>query len=325
MKALLLSSLDGPEALRLTDVPDPTGDSLVHVDVHAAGVNYPDLLIMRGEYQLRTEPPFVPGSEIAGVVSTAPEGSPFAVGDHVIALSGQGGLAERVAVHPGVVARSPEGLDHAEAVTMLVNYQTALFALDIRARLAESETVVVMGAAGGIGTAAVQVAHALGATVIAVAKRRGAEQFLRQAGADHVVPLEDGWSAAVRELAGGRGADVLIDPIGGPPFDDAVRSLAPGGRLVVVGFAAGGIPTVTVNRLLLRNIGVIGAGWGEYLRTDPRAFATVTARLGQLVDAGLRPPVQHRYDLADGVLAYQDLAAGAVFGKAVIDVAASPA
>ncbi|KAA1373092.1 NADPH:quinone oxidoreductase family protein [Aeromicrobium fastidiosum] len=325
MRALLLTSLTGPAGLRLTEVDDPHGDSLVHIDVRAAGVNFPDLLVMRGEYQLKTEPPFVPGSEIAGVVRSAPSGSGFSAGDRVIALAGQGGLAERVAVHPGVVRHAPSGLDHAEAVTMLVNFQTAVFALETRARVSAGQTVVVMGAAGGIGTATVQVAHALGVEVIAVVKRPGADEFLRTAGADHVVALADGWSGRVRELTDGRGADVLVDPVGGPAFDDAVRSLAPGGRLVVVGFAAGGIPTVTVNRLLLRNVGVLGAGWGEYLRTDPRALGQVASRLDELVTAGLRPAVNHRYAFGDGVRAYTDLASGAVFGKAVIDVSSDPA
>ena len=319
MKALQLTSLTGPSALELVDLDDPVGDDLVHVRVGAAGVNYPDLLMMKGEYQGRVEPPFVPGSEVAGTVLSAPQSSGWSTGDRVMALSGTGGYAERVAVHPGLVLPTPAGLDDAEAVALLANHQTAYFALTTRARMAPRETVVVLGAAGGVGTAAIQVASALGARVVGVVHRDGADDFVREVGADEVVPLREGWATRVRELTGGRGADVVIDPVGGDAFDDAVRCLAPFGRIVVVGFAGGGIPTVKVNRLLLRNVSVLGAGWGEALRVDPSLLATVADGVADLVTGGLRPPVTRRVPLADGAAAVELLASGGVRGKIVIE------
>ncbi len=318
-KALRLSSLTGPTALELVDVAQPVGDDLVHVRVGAAGVNYPDLLLMKGEYQGRVEPPFVPGSEVAGTVLSAPPGSGWSAGDRVMALCGTGGYAQQVAVHPGLVLRTPDELDDAQAVALLANHQTAYFSLTTRARVAPGETVVVLGAAGGVGTAAIQVASALGARVIGVVHREGADDFVREVGADEVVPLREGWAAQVRALTGGRGADVVIDPVGGDAFDDAVRCLAPFARIVVVGFAGGGIPSVKVNRLLLRNVGVLGAGWGEALRTDPSLLATVAGGVADLVAGGLRPPVTQRVPLADGAAAVELLAAGGVLGKIVIE------
>ncbi len=236
-----------------------------------------------------------------------------------MALCGTGGYAEQVAVHPGLVLPAPSGLDHAEAVALLANHQTAYFALTTRAQVAPGETVVVLGAAGGVGTAAIQVASALGARVVGVVHREGADDFVREVGADEVVPLREGWAARVRELTGGRGADVVIDPVGGDAFDDAVRCLAPFARIVVVGFAGGGIPEVKVNRLLLRNVGVLGAGWGEALRTDQSLLATVAEGVADLVAGGLRPPVTQRVPLADGAAAVELLAAGGVLGKIVIE------
>ncbi|GAA1750314.1 NADPH:quinone oxidoreductase family protein [Aeromicrobium alkaliterrae] len=319
MKALRLTSLTGPSALELVDVDEPVGADLVHIRVGAAGVNYPDLLLMRGEYQGRVEPPFVPGSEVAGTVVSAPAGSGWSAGDRVMALPGIGGYAERVAVAPGLVLRTPDVLHDTEAVALLANHQTAYFSLVVRARLEPRETVVVLGAAGGVGTAAIQVASALGARVIGVVHREGADDFVREVGADEVVPLRDGWAAQVRELTGGRGADIVIDPVGGDAFDDAVRCLAHDGRLVVVGFAGGGIPSVKVNRLLLRNVGVLGAGWGEALRADPTLLAVVAGGVDDLVVGGLRPAVTQRAPLADGASAVEQLAAGGVLGKIVLE------
>jgi NADPH2:quinone reductase len=318
MKALVLTELIGPAGLVLRDVPDPTGNQLVHIDVRAAGVNYPDLLVMKGEYQGRLEPPFVPGAEVAGIVTSAPGGSGWTAGDRVMALSGQGGYAEKVAVHPSLVLPSPDGLDDAEAVALLANHQTAYFSLVTRARWTAGETVVVLGAAGGVGSAAIQVAAGLGARVIGVVHRDGAADFVRSVGAEIVVQLREGWAQRVRELTDGRGADIVIDPVGGESFDDAVRALAPGGRIVVVGFAGGGIPTVKANRLLLRNVAVVGAGWGEYLTAAPSALPVVAGGVADLVAGGMRPPVTRRFDLAEGRSGVELLAAGGVLGKVVL-------
>lgn len=319
MKALVAQELSGPSGLVYTDVDDPPGgpDSVV-VDVRAAGVCFPDLLLISGQYQLKLDPPFIPGTEVAGVVRSAPDGSGFAVGDRVFGPVLLGGYAEQAAIPVGSVLVTPPELDDAQAVSLLVNYITVYFALRRRAALQPEETVLVLGAAGGVGTAAIQVAKALGARVVAVVHRAGAVDFVAGLGADVVLPMEDGWSKAVRAATGGRGADVVVDPVGGEPFDEAVRALATEGRLLVIGFAAGGIPSVKVNRLLLRNAGVLGVGWREYLMTNPGAQQEYGQGVARLVAEGLRPPAPQCFPLAKGRAALESLAAGAVLGKAVL-------
>ena len=303
-----------------TDVADPVPSSeSVLVDVRAAGVCYPDLLLIGGQYQLKLEPPFIPGTEVAGVVRSAPEGSGFSPGDRVFGPVMLGGYAEQASIPLTTVLPTPPELDDAQAVSLLVNYVTMYFALARRAALQPGETVLVLGAAGGVGTAAIQVAKAMGARVIAVLHRVEALDFVSGLGADVVLPMTDGWSKAVRENTGGRGVDVVVDPVGGDPFDEAVRALATEGRLLVLGFAAGSIPAVKVNRLLLRNVGVLGVGWREFLMAHPDAQAEYGRGVGELVAAGLRPPAPQRYPLSQGRAALESLAAGGVYGKVVLE------
>ena len=318
MKALVAQELSGPTGLVYTDVPDPANPDQVVIDVGAAGVCFPDLLLLRGEYQMRLDPPFVPGMEVAGVVRSAPQSSGFTAGQRVSAFTMLGGYAEQVAVAPDAVVSTPADIDDASAASLLGNYYTMQFALQRRGALHPGETVLVLGSAGGVGTAAVQIAKAMGATVIAMVHRPGAVEFVESLGADAVLPLTDGWRDAVLAHTGGRGVDMVVDPVGGPAFDDAIRVLATEGRLLVIGFAAGGIPTVKVNRLLLRNVGVLGVGWGEFVNRTPGAQAEVGAALGALVEAGLRPPPPVRCPLAEGAAALQRLADGAVHGKLVL-------
>ena len=321
MKALVAQSLSGPEGLVYTDMPDPVepSDDAVVVDVGAAGVSFPDLLLIKGEYQLKLDPPFVPGTEVAGVVRSAPADSGFAVGQRVTGLSMLGAWAERVALAPSSVLPTPDDLDDGAAVCLLGNYYTMYFGLVRRGGLMAGETVLVLGSAGGVGTAAIQIAKALGAKVIAMVHRPGATEFVESLGADVVLPLTDGWAQAVREHTDGRGVDLVVDPVGGSAFDDAIRVLATEGRLLVVGFASGGgIPTVKVNRLLLRNVSVVGVGLGEFINRTPGAQAEIGAGLGKLVEAGLRPPPPVRYPLADGRAALESLASGGVRGKVVL-------
>lgn len=322
MKALVAQALTGPAGLAYTDVSDvddATGNSVI-IDVGAAGVCFPDLLLLRGEYQLRLDPPFIPGMEVAGTVRSAPGGSGFTVGQRVSAMSMLGGYAEQVAVVPSSVVPTPDGVDDASATALLGNYYTMYFALQRRAALRAGETVLVLGSAGGIGVAAIQIAKALGARVVALVHRPDAQDFVAGVGADVVLPLTEGWKQAVLDATGGRGVDVVVDPVGGDAFDDAIRALAPEGRLLVIGFAAGqGIPTVKVNRLLLRNVSVVGVGWGEFVRHSPVAQAEVGAGLAALVAAGLRPPVPVTYRLADGAKGLQALAEGKIRGKLVLE------
>jgi NADPH:quinone reductase len=319
MKALVARELSGPSGLDYTEVDDvAAGDDTIVVDVGAAGVSFPDLLLLRGEYQLRLEPPFIPGMEVAGVVRSAPDESEFKPGQRVTALSMLGAWAEQVVVSPANLTLTPDDVDDAEAVALLGNYQTMYFALAKRGALRQGETVLVLGSAGGVGTAAIQIAKALGAKVIAMVHRPHATDFVKSLGADVVLPLSDGWLQAVKDHTDGHGVDLVVDPIGGETFDDAVRALDTEGRLLVIGFAAGGIPTVKVNRLLLRNISVVGVGYGEYINRKPGAQSLFEFGVGELVKAGLRPPAPIRYPLADGSAALQSLADGGVLGKVVL-------
>ncbi len=321
MKACVVQELSGPDGMVYTDIDDVAGDGgNVVIDVRAAGVCFPDLLLSKGEYQLKLPPPFVPGMEAAGVVISAPPDSGFKEGERVSAFGILGAYAERVAVPVPNVIRSPAELDDAEAVSLLVNYNTMYFALARRAAMRPGDTVLVLGAAGGVGTAAIQVAKAMGARkVIGVVHREAAADFVSSVGADLVVPLSDNWAQRVREYTDGRGVDIVVDPIGGPAFDDAVRVLAIDGKLLVIGFAAGSIPTVKVNRLLLRNVSVVGVAWGEYLNKVPGSAALFSWGLSQLVFLGLRPPPPQRYPLSEGQAALQSLADGGVLGKVVLE------
>ncbi|GAA1479766.1 NADPH:quinone oxidoreductase family protein [Gordonia sinesedis] len=321
MKAQVLTAETGPAGLSLADVPDPVpADGQVLVDVKSCGVCFPDLLMSQGKYQLRVPTPFTPGTEVAGVVGSAPDGSGFSPGDRVLVASILGGFAEQVVAAPEQLLPLPDELTFDEGAALGINFQTALFALKLRAQTAPGEIVGVLGAAGGVGVASILVAKAMGATVIAIVHRTGAEDLLRDLGADHVVQLTDGWGDRLKEIAD-EGVDVMVDPVGGDVFDDALRQVAPDGRYVVIGFAAGGIPSVKLNRVLFRNIAVVGAAWGEYVRTHPGVPQLLHDELTEMIAAGLRPPVNATYALADLPQALTDLAEGRILGKAVIHIA----
>lgn len=318
MKALVAQELCGPSGLAYTHVDDPrpAADAVI-VDVGAAGVCFPDLLLISGQYQLRIPTPFIPGSEVAGVVRHAPPGSGLTAGERVYGSVLLGGYAEQAAIPLAGTMRTPAELDDAQAVSLPVNYHTMHFALARRAALSAGETVLVLGSAGGVGTAAIQVARAMGATVVAMVHREAAREFVEGLGADVVLPLAGDWSKQVREHAP-RGIDVVVDPVGGAAFDEAIRTLAPEGRLLVIGFAAGAIPTVKVNRLLLRNAGVLGVGWREFLMSNPQAQGETTRGVAELVAAGLKPPEPQRFALSEGRAALEALAGGVVYGKLVL-------
>ena len=322
MKAQILTEETGPSGLTLTDVDDPTpADGQLVVDIKSCGVCFPDLLMSQGKYQLRVPTPFTPGTEVAGVVASAPEGSAYSVGDRVLVMSVVGGFAEKVAVSAEQLLPIPEGLSFDEGAALGINFQTALFALTTRAHVQPGETVGVLGSAGGVGVATIAVAKALGARVIAVVHRTGAEEMLRETGADEVVALTDGWGDRIKELTDGRGVDVLVDPVGGEVFDEALRQVATDGRFVVIGFAAGGIPSVKLNRVLFRNISVVGAAWGEYVRTHPALPAELHGEITRMIADGMRPPVNVTYPLAELPQALHDLADGKILGKAVVHIA----
>jgi NADPH:quinone reductase len=329
MRALQITELSGPRsALSAADLPEPeashplTPGTGVLVDVHAAGVSFPEVLQTRGEYQVKPDLPFVPGSEVGGVVRSAPADSGLAEGDRVAACCMLGGFAE-VAVAPAFLTFVlSDELDFAQGAGLILNYHTAYFALKLRGRFTEGETVLVHGAAGGVGTATLQVAKGLGARTIAVVSSDEKERVAREAGADEVVRSDGAWKDEAKELSGG-GVDVVIDPVGGDRFTDSLRSLREGGRVVVVGFTGGSIPEVKVNRLLLNNLDVVGAGWGAFVMGKPDVNAEIGAAVNRLVDDGfVRPIVGARFTFDQVADALELIDGRGATGKVVLDVRA---
>jgi NADPH2:quinone reductase len=291
VRAVQVVRLDGPAAVELRDVPEPRREpDQVLVDVRAAGVNFPDVLQTKGLYQYKPELPFTLGSEVAGVVREAPDGSPLRAGDRVAAFTTTGAFAEVVAAPADNVLPLPDGIGFPAGACLPMNYLTAHFALLVRGHLREGQTVLVQGAAGGVGTAVTQLAVALGARVIAVTSTEEKAEVARAAGA-HETVLADGFKDAVKGLTGGEGVDLVVDPVGGDRFTDSLRCLAPEGRLLVVGFTAGEIPTVKVNRLLLNNIDVVGVGWGAYAFSHPGYLQRQWAELEPHLRSGALDPV----------------------------------
>jgi len=324
VRAVQITQLTGPDDVRVAEVPEPeashpfTPGSGVLIDVHAAGVAFPEVLQSRGQYQLRPELPFVPGAEVGGVVVSAPPGADVSPGDRVAALTLTGGFAERAVAPAWGVFRVPDAFDHAQAASLVFNYHTAWFALVMRGRLAAGESVLVHGAAGGVGTAALQIARGLGARTIAVVSSDEKERVARDAGADEVVRSDAAWKDEVKQLGG---VDVVLDPVGGDRFTDSLRALRRGGRLVVVGFTAGSIPEVKVNRLLLSNLEVVGAGWGAWAWDQPQVSRDIGAALDELIAAGaVAPIVGARFPLERAADALHAIDRRTALGKVVLDV-----
>lgn len=300
--------------------PPPPEDGKVRVEVHHAGVAFPDALLTRGLYQYKPEPPFVPGSEVAGVVLDAPDDSGFAEGQRVAAMPFFGGFAGEVVCDPHQVFPLPDEVSTVVGAALPMNYLTVEFALARRGRLAVGETVLVHGAAGGIGTASIQLAVALGAKVIAVTSTDEKAETAWEAGA-HETVLADGFKDAVKELTDGQGVDVVVDPVGGDRFTDSLRSLAPEGRLLVIGFTAGEIPTVKVNRLLLNNIEVVGVGWGAFVMPRSSLIPEQWDRLlPHLRSGALVPPIATELPLDEVGEAIATLEERRARGKVVLSL-----
>lgn len=294
MRAVQISQLDGPAAARVVDLDEPAGDGgAVVIEVHAAGVAFPDVLQSRGLYQYKPELPFVPGGEAAGVVRSAPPGAHVRAGDRVAALTMlNGAMAQVISLPAEQVFKLPDTVSFEAGAGLLFNDLTVLFALTTRGGLAAGQTVLVHGAAGGIGTSTLRLAGPLGASrVIAVVSTPAKAEVARAAGATDTV-LADGFREAVSELTGGRGVDLILDPVGGDRFTDSLRSLAPGGKLLVVGFTGGEIPTVKVNRLLLNNVDVVGVGWGAWVMSHPGELERQWSVLEPLLASGTVAPPQ---------------------------------
>jgi NADPH2:quinone reductase len=301
-------------------VPEPQAGDGVLIDVHAAGVSFPDLLLSRGQYQMRPDVPFTLGSEAAGVVRDAASGSGFATGDRVAAFA-FGTFCQLAHAGAAFTFRLPDELSFEQGAGLVMNYHTAHFALKRRAGLRSGETVLVHGAAGGVGTAALQVAGALGARTIATVSSEEKERVAREAGAAEVVRSDGDWRGAVLDATGGRGADVVYDPVGGERFSGSLRCLAPEGRLVVIGFTEGAIPEVAVNRLLFRNVSVVGAAWGHFAFERPGYLREVGEDLERMVAAGhVRPIVGRRYPFERAADALRDLDERRAVGKLVLEM-----
>jgi NADPH2:quinone reductase len=327
MRAIQIVEESGPDsALSLVALPEPeashmlTPGSGVLVDVHVAGVSFPELLQTRGMYQMKPPLPFVPGSEVGGVVRSAPEGAAVKAGDRVAAFCALGGWAETAVAPEFFTFALPDELDFAQGAALVLNYHTAYFSLVLRGRLKEGESVLVHGAAGGVGTACLQVAKAVGASTIALVSTEEKKHVAEAAGADRVVMVGDSWKDEVKEVSGG-GVDMVLDPVGGDRFTDSLRSLRENGRVVVVGFTGGSIPEVKVNRLLLGNTEVIGAGWGAYVMGKPELNREIGAEIGRMIEGGfIRPIVGQRFPMENAADALRTLDERRATGKIVLDI-----
>ena len=320
MRAIQIPSLDGPLAAQLVELDEPDGAGAVVIDVHAAGVVFPDALQSRGLYQYKAPLPFIPGAELAGVVRSAPTGSGVEAGDRVIGLTMfTGAMSEVVVLQPEYVFKLPDSVSFEAGAGLLFNDFTMHFALRTRGRLAEGETVLVHGAAGGIGTSSLRLAPALGASrTIAVVSTEAKGEVARAAGASDVV-LADGFKDAVKELTNGRGVDIVVDPVGGDRFTDSLRSLAPGGRLLVIGFTGGEIPSVKVNRLLLNNVDAVGVGWGAWTLSHPGYLHSQWDELEPLLASGkVSAPQPEVYPLERAAEAIASLEDRTAKGKVVV-------
>jgi NADPH2:quinone reductase len=318
--AVEVVELTGPEGVRVGKRPEPASEGSVVIDVRAVGLSFPDLLRSRGEYQEKSDTPYVLGAEFAGVVHSSPDGSGFAEGDRVAGnTSGIGAMAARIAVDPSSLIPLPDSVSFEQGAAAIFNYETAIFALEHRAALRSGETLLVHGAAGGTGTAAIQIGKALGASVIGVVSSDEKEAIARTAGADEVVRSDGDWKVGVGEFTGGRGVDVVFDPVGGERMVDTIRSLAFGGRWVIVGFTEGSIPQIPANRLLFKNGTAMGSFLGGYLTSVPEAAGQLQARIGELLESGsIAPIVGATYSPDRAGEALAQLAERRALGKVVV-------
>ncbi|MBM3527825.1 MAG: NADPH:quinone oxidoreductase family protein [Alphaproteobacteria bacterium] len=322
MKAVLCTHAGAPDDLVAADVPDPApGPGQAVVDVAAAGLNFFDLLIVAGKYQFKPAFPFSPAAEFAGTVSAVGAGvTGLAAGDRVMGYCGWGAARERIAADAGTLVKLPAGLDFDRASGLSVTYGTSYYALKDRAGLKPGETLVVLGASGGVGLAAVELGKLIGARVIACASSDDKLDFARRHGADETVNYaREDLREALKRLGGERGIDVVYDPVGGPYAEAALRSLGWLGRFLVVGFAAGDIPKLPLNLVLLKSCDVLGVFWGAWIKREPDAHRANAADLVRwCADGKLSAHVHATYPLADAARALKDIADRKVLGKAVL-------
>lgn len=326
MRGFVIESLTGPDGGRLRDDvrepqgAHPSGGARLLVEVHAAGVAFPDVLQARGRYQHATPPPYVAGGEAAGIVLEAPDGGRFAPGDRVAGLTGWGALADRALAIPQFTVLLPDAVSWVDGAAVWLNYATAWFTLR-RVGFATGESVLVHGAAGGVGTACLQLVAAGGGRGIAVVSSAEKERAARACGAAEVVRSDTAWVETVRGCTDGLGVDIVIDPVGGDRFTDSLRALDVGGRLAVVGFAAGSIPEVKVNRLLLRDLSVVGVALDPWSRRYPELAGQIaTALEGGMADGSIRPFVGHVLPLERAAEALALIEQRTAVGKVVVEI-----
>lgn len=323
MRAIVCQEYGTPEDLVLADLPDPVaGPGQVVVKVHAAAVNYPDVLLIAGKYQIKVPPPFSPGSEFAGEVLSAGEGVDFRPGDRVSATSFVGAFAEQAVIDARAVTPIPEGVDYADAAAFGVTNRTAYYTLRTVAPVGPGDQVVVLGAAGGVGLAAVDIAVLFGARVIAAASGPEKLAVCRARGAEACIDYgREDLRSRLKEITGEAGAQVVVDPVGGPYSEPALRSLGRGGRFVTLGYAAGAIPAIPLNLVLLKGITVMGMEIRTFMIDHPDEMARDDAELAELLASGkLRPYIGARFPLADAAAAIRYVADRKAIGKVVIDV-----
>jgi NADPH:quinone reductase-like Zn-dependent oxidoreductase len=331
MRALLSKAPGGPDTLELSEIADPTpGKGQVIVAVKACAINYPDVLIIEDKYQFKPERPFAPGGEIAGVIDSVGEGvTGWSPGDRVIAVIGHGGLAEKAAVDAGRLYPLPDERGFAEGAALLLTYATTIHALVDRGRLQEGQTLLVLGAAGGVGLAAIELGKAFGARVVAAVSSEEKAAAAKQAGADATLiypraPFDKAQSKALADqfkaVVGSNGADVIYDPVGGDYAEPALRAIGWEGRYLVVGFPAG-IPRLPLNLTLLKSCDVCGVFWGAFAARDAQANQAHIERLFRLwADGTIAPRVTQAFPLAEGGKAIATMAARAAIGKLVVEI-----
>jgi NADPH2:quinone reductase len=319
VRAVQVTSLEGPRAVEVVDIEEPApGGDRVLVDVEAAGVAWPDLLMTRGLYQLKPPLPFTPGAELAGRVRWAPPDTGLQPGDRVMAFTMTGAWQEVASVDAAQVMPLPEPVSAIAGAGFPLNHLTMHFAYRRRARLVPGQTVLVHGASGGVGEAAIRLGKLWGANVLAVTSSDAKAAAARATGADEVLGVE-GFAARARELTGGRGVDVVVDPVGGDRFTDSLRCLAREGQLLVIGFTGGEIPTVKVNRLLLGNTAVVGVAWGEFVFANPGYIAEQAAELlAVLEDGSLVVPEGPAFALEDAGRVLAEMDERRLVGKGVL-------
>jgi NADPH2:quinone reductase len=322
MKAVLCKELGPPEKLVVEEVPPlAPGKGQVVVGVKAAGVNFPDTLIIQGKYQFKAEPPFSPGGEVAGVVKALGEGvTGVRVGDRVIASSTYGGFAEEMAVEAERLVPMPDAMDYVPASAFILTYGTSYHALKDRAQLKAGETLLVLGASGGVGIAAIQLGKAMGARVIAAASSEAKLAVCKDNGADELIDYaDDDLRTRVKAITAGRGVDVVYDPVGGPYSEPALRDMAWNGRFLVVGFAAGEIPKVPLNLVLLKGCAIVGVFWGAFTRAEPQRNRRNNEELMQLyLDGKVKPHIHATYPLTEAAKALNEVLYKRVSGKVVL-------